>query len=1188
MIAVSRRVQTLLFTDIVGSTDRLRELGDAAWAALLARHHEVIRAVLAAYSGREVQTAGDGFLARFDAPAPAVRAAAKAVAAVAALGLEIRAGLHSGEVELDRDQISGVGVHLAARVMAQAGPGEVLVSSTVRDLLAGSGLGFVDLGVRKLKGFAESWRLFALDAATEPGDGQAEPAVWDPEEQGRGGPGVSFPGLLSVSSTFVGRVEELQVLKAAKVRAADGKPAVVLVGGEAGVGKTRLVAELAAHCAAGGTRVLHGGCLPVGDGALPYAPIVEALRDLTSEMGVATVRELIGPSWPELARLLPALGEPDRTGPPEQAAQARLFELLLGLLDRLSKQAPLVLVVEDLHWADHSTRDLLAFLVRNLRRERVLVVVTYRDDEPGQQELGPYLAELDRSGRVERIELRRLDRTQTAAQLAGILGSIPAAELVDAMFVRSEGNPFFTEELLAVIRAGSSELPATLRDLLRGRIQALPQPAQQVLGVVAVAGTQVSHRLLAAAVGLSEAQLNQALRAAVTNQLLVTRRGQDGYGLRHALLREVIDGDLLPGERARLHATLAAAIAAHPAQAGGSSATMAAELAYHWLAAGEPGRALPAAVEAGIQAERIFAFAEALRHYERALELWTRVPEAAKLASLDRITLLERAAEAAHLIHDQPRAVELVRAALTDMDQAADPARAGLLHERLGRYLYSTLDEGALLAYDHAVQLVPGGPPSAERARVLAGYAQILTLLARDTESRQVAEEALVAARQAGARQAQGRALACLGVALARLGDPDKGLAHLHEARRIAEEQADAEGLGSACITLTYVLEGAGRLEEALAVALQGAEACRRLGSPGWHDSLQADAGEVEFRLGRWEETDRHLRAVLERDPFIGPHRVHARWERARLDIARGDVGAARRWLQEADGLAAKAGQAQFDAQFAGPLAIARAELALWEGRDQEAFQAVADGLAALARVGDEAGFPTLYPLGLAATADRAERASARRATTEAEAARRDGDKLLARLEALAATIAFPELSIVEAHSRAEHTRLHGRADPAAWTAAAARWNRLGQPYDAAWAHWREAEALLASGASKAKAEEPLQRAHAVAVRLKAAPLRHELELLAQRGRLHLGEPIDTTASPEALPSPAASLGLTRREAEVLALVAEGRTNRQIGQELFITPKTASIHVSRILAKLGVTGRGEAAAVAHRLGLDKP
>jgi predicted ATPase len=213
--------------------------------------------------------------------------------------------------------------------------------------------------------------------------------------------------------------------------------------------------------------------------------------------------------------------------------------------------------VEDLHWADQSTRDLLAFLVRNLYRERLLVVVTYRNDEPGQQRLGPFLAELDRGGRAERIELARLDRVQTTAQLVGILGAAPAGELVDAVFARSQGNPFFTEELLDVVRAGSRELPLTLHDLLRGRIDALSEPARKVLEAVVVAGRQVAHRLLAAVAGMDDQQLVEALRTAVTNHLLSTRQGQDGYDVRHALLREVVDADLLPGERVRLHADYA-------------------------------------------------------------------------------------------------------------------------------------------------------------------------------------------------------------------------------------------------------------------------------------------------------------------------------------------------------------------------------------------------------------------------------------------------------------------------------------------------------------------------------------------------------------------------------------------------------------------------------------------------------
>src|SRR5918995_771755 len=361
-----------------------------------------------------------------------------------------------------------------------------------------------------------------------------------------------------VSPAFIGRVEELDVLEAALGRATNSEPAVVLVGGEAGVGKTRLLAELTSRCATDGTRVLAGGCVPVGDGALPYAPIVEGLRALVGELGASAAGGLIGPSWPERARLLPALGEPQAGGgTPGQAAQARLFELLLGMLARLSQQIPVTLVVEDLHWADRSTRDLLAFLVRNLRRERLLVVVSYRSDEPGTDWLGPYLAVLDRSGPAQRVELPRLDRAETRAQLVGILGAEPPAELVDAVFARSEGNPLFTEELLGAIRAGSGALPPTLRDLLRGRVQALPELARQVLGVVAVAGRRVSHQLLAEIASLEDQPLMQALRAAVADQLLVTRPDQDGYELRHPLLAEVIQAELVPGERARLHAAYA-------------------------------------------------------------------------------------------------------------------------------------------------------------------------------------------------------------------------------------------------------------------------------------------------------------------------------------------------------------------------------------------------------------------------------------------------------------------------------------------------------------------------------------------------------------------------------------------------------------------------------------------------------
>jgi AAA ATPase domain len=562
------------------------------------------------------------------------------------------------------------------------------------------------------------------------------------------------------SPTFVGRIEELQTLDAAQKRAADADPAVVLVGGEAGIGKTRLVAELIGRHVGEGTRVLAGGCVPVGDGALPYAPIVEALRALVGEVGAGGLRELVGPSWPELARLLPAMGDPE-AGPAGQGAQPRLFELLLGLLGRLGEQAPLVLVVEDLHWADRSTRDLLAFLVRNLRRERVLVVVTYRNDEPDQQRLGPYLAELDRNSSVERIELSRLDQVQTTAQLVGILGAAPAADLVEAVFARSEGNPFFTEELLAVVRAGSGELPATLRDLLRGRVQTLPDHARQVLTVVAVAGRRVPHPLLAAVAGLDDRRLDQALRAAVAHQLLVTRPGEDGYEVRHALLGEVIAADLLPGERARLHAGYAHALTDQPERAGVSTAVAAAELAVHWDAAGEPTWALPARVNAGMAAERGHAFTEAHQHFARALELWGQVPDPGRPAGLDRAGLLARTADVAAYSGAVQRTVELLEDALAQVDPTAEPVRAAELLGRLGDHRRVAGDEtGALAAFEQAERLLAGKPPSAERARVLAAYAFALLVSLRAEEARPRCEEAVMVARAVGGRAEEARGCA--------------------------------------------------------------------------------------------------------------------------------------------------------------------------------------------------------------------------------------------------------------------------------------------------------------------------------------------------------------------------------------------------------------------------------------------
>src|SRR6266511_3152143 len=917
------------------------------------------------------------------------------------------------------------------------------------------------------------------------------------------------------SPTLVGRVEELRILKAARSRAANGEPAVVLLGGEAGVGKTRLVTELAARCGADGTRVLSGGCVPVSAGGLPFTPIMEVLRVLLAELGPGGVRELAGPSWPELAWLLPALGKPQTAGPPSQAAQARLFEVLLGLLGRLGEQAPLVLVLEDLHWADRSTRD-----------------------------------------------------------------------LVDAVFARSEGNPFFTEELLAAVRAGSGELPATVRDLLRGRVEALPEPARQVLAAVALGGRPVPPRLLAAAAGLDERGLVEALRAAVAHQLLVSRPGEDGYEVRHALLREVIEADLLPGERARLHAGYAHALTGRPELAAGDSpAVAAAELAAHWDAAGEPARALPARVQAGLTAERARGFPEAHQHYERALTLWERVPDPGRPAGLDRVDLLARAAEAAALAGAVQRAAGLLQDALSWVDPAIEPVRAAVLLTRLGDHRGTTRDEpGALAAYADAERLLAGAPPSAEHARMLASHALTLTQLGwRSPKAIQYCEQAIRIARAAGARAEEAHALATLGMCLDDLNQLDRAIALQLEARRIAEGVGDTETVIRTYATLSHSLVAAGRDREALDDAHQGYQRARQLGLQRAMGSYVAsDLARRLLASGRWEDCERLTREALCGDSWAD-RGLHA--TRGRLLARQGDFAAAREQLRLA--LRLSLPLTRDDAW------LGLAELGLWAGHDEDAETAVAEGLRWYAEVDPQRMLPQAiipwYVLALRLAADRAERAAARRAPEEVAEARRQAAPVAAEVGRLAAArelqAARPSVTAGLLLAQAERSWLEGASDPERWQAAAAAYDRLQRPFEAAYARFRQAEALLAARASRQQAEQALRSAHRTAVALGAGPLRREIELLAQRGRLRLDEQVNTTPPAAVPPSPTAPLGLTRRETEVLALVAQGRSNRQIGQQLFITEKTASLHVSHILTKLGVASRVEAAGVAHRLGL---
>jgi ATP/maltotriose-dependent transcriptional regulator MalT len=452
--------------------------------------------------------------------------------------------------------------------------------------------------------------------------------------------------------------------------------------------------------------------------------------------------------------------------------------------------------------------------------------------------------------------------------------------------------------------------------------------------------------------------------------------------------------------------------------------------------------------------------------------------------------------------------------------------------------------------------------------------------------ARASAEEALAVARLVGARREEGWALLALGSAVDLLGERDAGLAHLRQARTIAEELGEVELLALTFLYLTLALEAAGRLADALAEALEGIQTDRRLGLERFQGTTLASfAGRFCFRLGRWQDADRYGRAAVAATPMPNTtmHAIDARAWQAQLEIERGEFATAGARLDEVT----RAVSTRLRPQF-GYHIEATAALAIWQDRLDDARAVVREGLEWLAGTEEEEYFRYLMTLGLRAEADRAEQARARRLPDEAETARRVGAGLLAQLRQLIdqTTAPQPETLAHATLGEAEATRLDGHADPDRWAAAAVAWDQLAQPYPAAYARWHQAEALLTRHGSRTEATTALRSAYQTTTRLGAVPLRREVEGLARRARIDLTEPAAAEATPA---RPVDPYGLTPREREVLVLLAEGRTNPQIAQALFISPRTAGIHVSNILAKLGVASRGEAAAIAHRGGfLDQP
>jgi len=989
------------------------------------------------------------------------------------------------------------------------------------------------------------------------------------------------------SPIFVGRRPELERLQAALEAAASGRPSLVLVAGEAGVGKSRLIAEFSTRAHATGARTLAGGCLDLGGGGLPFAPFAEALKALVRDLGresKAAVAAVFGSSEQALAGLVPDLrkvapADAQPVDPPDQARrQASLFDAVIDVIGRLSAVSPVLLVLEDLHWADGSTRDLLRFLLRNVRDERLLIVATIRSDELHRRHpLMRLLSELERSPRVERLDVAPFDRLEIVEQATAILGHQPPAEIVDRVVERSDGLPFYVEELLAT-DAADGTLPGSVRDIVAMSLAAVPDGSVSLVRAAAVIGGSFTFDRLAAVAGLDETALLPALRGAIDARVLMSSDGTGGptYAFRHALLREAAYEELLPAERVRLHARLADHLAHALEGSTGPEPALMADLAIHTYHAGDQPRALAAAVRAVGALAESSAFREALEHAEHALELWPHVADAEPCAGISHGELLAVAGQVGAGSGVTGPALAYAKAALEELEASASPERLAAL--LIDIYQVAFAAEAFDTAWATARRLhglVDGLQPSRLQVYALLVVSDERWSTGHLRECVELDERAMASARTLEDEFVWAVAARDAAAGLATAGRAGRAEALVDAAAGLSPGFGGTYSLLESAISACWALWHVGRFEDSARVAADAGRAAIRYGVERrlarWHLANEAHAA---LELGRLHDAERLARTV-------GEHRYLGMWTViAKVESIRGHLDAARGALSTSD-------------LWNSPLW--RLETEIFVERAAGNFDGVLAGIdeAETQRRSSELVAPVwlLLGTGIGAAADHAAAARRRRRLTEAGEASRLGHHWLDQLreivdEARADGGAGRFCEATLATAEGEILRLEERFDPATWSSAARQWRALSHPYGTAHAELRLAEVLLALDADRDEVARLLRGAYAATITLGAVPLRDEIETVARHAKIALGPeaavPADESAGPPAT-EVARSL-LTARERDVLRLVAEGHTNREIGDRLFISEKTASVHVSNAMAKLGALSRYEAAAAAERTG----
>lgn len=954
----------------------------------------------------------------------------------------------------------------------------------------------------------------------------------------------------------MGRDDEMARLVAILDAVEDGPARTLLLGGEAGIGKTRLVSEALARLG-GRAYVMSGRCPYSGVQPPAYVPVMEALHGLVADLGVEAVARLAGPGRAELARLEPSLGP---AAPDSELGRSRLMEALVDLVERLSDRHPVVLVVEDVHWAGPSTLDLLGYAATTMHAP-VLLVLTYRSEElPPRHPVLAYLTEMSRRPNVHTMTLERLDPVSVELIVRHVRKDATSGD-VEAVAKLSGGIPFYVEELSDCPHPRQGA-PEALLQLLRSRLDSLPSMTRRLLGAASLAPGAVDDEHLARVTEMTVDEMEDALRAAVDHYVLVPDRPPGRYAFRHALLRQAVAGALLPGERRRLHEAWAGVLEAD-AERDPATAIV---VAHHWVAAHAVEPAFAWCLRAADAAARMCAPTEEVTLLGHVLEMWGSVSESRRADAGRRADVLERAAEVAWVLGDGAQACDWADEALADVPPSEPRRRSRLLAVRAKASPdWASPRVGVMV--EESVRLADAEPPSTELAQALALSAVWHSMRSEEAQAQRDAERLIAVGRALDEPRfvADGR-----GVLAARAevrGDLDGAF------RMNAEAMEQAMACGAEQSVLmgqtrgSAILLEAGRYDDCLRVTAAARTYAHDRGlarlQEAWISVNEAEALEA---LGRWDEAVEVLRRVLDTLP-AGSTDPGTATVLGRILVRRGDPGAD----AVVDGLAAAPSEQLHEPQILVPLACCLALREHARGRPQRCLQVLAENIPGRLSPEQLAYWAwDVLPLAAAAQA--------------AGGIPEDPDWYPALVAAASGRLT-PRKVIAQAVAEAELSTLRCEDELVAWRHVVDLGEAL-PAYEKAYALYRCATASLAMEADQGHVAEWLAHAGRLATQMGATPLAGQLTTLARRH--HVPLPTSPRRRVDCAELPAPAYGLTEREHEVLSLVAAGRTNAAIARQLYISPKTASVHVSHILAKLGVASRTEAAAVAYREGLVEP